>query len=204
MGGVDVSPGELLDRIEDLGVETPGGITTSAYADFDRDLNLTSVALSLGLGEVVDNAERFPGLVYEADDYEETVVVVFADGTVFVDSAGTVSVQDVLEDIGDRLLELGLLEEGLGPSSEFELAPKTVPVPPEYEVPEGAGMTDGEGVVDAEHVCPNCVRGLRGDENYCPECGLELDSGCQACGHELSGTENYCPECGAAVADDRA
>jgi hypothetical protein len=204
MGGVDVSPGELLDRIEDLGVDTPDGITTSAYADFDHDLNLTSVAISLGLGEIVDSAERFPGVVYEADDYEETVVVVFGDGTVFVDSAGTVSVQDVLEDIGDRLLELELLEEGPGPSAAFELAPKTVPVPPDYEVPEGAGMTDGRGVVGAEDVCPGCDRDLRGEENYCPECGLNLDSGCPACGHELSGTENYCPECGAAVADDPA
>jgi RNA polymerase subunit RPABC4/transcription elongation factor Spt4 len=202
MGGVEVSPNELLDHIEDLGVETPDGITTSAYADFDRHLNLNSVAISLGLGEIVCNGERFPGLVYEADDYEETVVVVFDDGTVFANSAGTVSVQDILEDIGDRLLELGLLEEGLGPSAEFELAPKVVPVPPAYEVPEGTGMADGEGVVDAERICPSCDHDLNGGENYCPKCGLKLDAGCPGCGYELTDGENYCPECGTAVADD--
>ncbi|WP_336135711.1 double zinc ribbon domain-containing protein [Natronomonas amylolytica] len=202
MGGPDVSADELLNHIEALGVELPDGITTSAYVDFDHDLDLASVAISLELGEVLDHGERFPGVVYDPDDYEETVIVVFSDGTLFADSAGTVSVQDILEDVGNRLLELDLLEAGVGPSAEFELAPKTVPVPSEYEVPEGAGMTDGRGVVAAEHVCPDCDHELSGGENYCPTCGLNLDSGCPDCGHELRGTENYCPECGTAVAGD--
>jgi RNA polymerase subunit RPABC4/transcription elongation factor Spt4 len=201
VGGPEVSSDELLNHIEALDVELPGDVMTSAYVDFDHEINLTSVAIGLELGDVLDYGERFPGVVYDADDVEETVIVVFGNGTVFVASAGNVSVQDVLEDVGERLLELGMLDGGVGPSAEFELAPKTVPVPSGYEVPKGTGMTDGRGV-RVEQACPDCDYELSGEENYCPTCGHNLGSGCPDCGHELRGTENYCPDCGTAVASD--
>lgn len=44
--------------------------------------------------------------------------------------------------------------------------------------------------------CPSCDAALQGDENFCPECGLDLSSTCSSCDEDLTGDETFCPACG--------
>jgi RNA polymerase subunit RPABC4/transcription elongation factor Spt4 len=190
MGGSKVSPSELLDRLESLEVEIPDGTTTTAYADFGREFNINAVAISLGLADVVYDPDRFPGVVYHPDDGDD-VVVFFGSGVVFIEATDA-GVHDIVDDLADQLVELGLLETGMGPDVDFETTPRTVPVPEGYhETSAGGG--------DA---CTNCGHELTGEENFCPDCGTEVRSGCPDCGYDLSGEENYCPDCGTPVTGD--
>ena len=77
MSELTVSAADLRDRLDELGVDANEGASTSAYTDLDTSVNLNAVAIGLGLEDVVYDPDRFPGIVYEPDAYEETVVVVF-------------------------------------------------------------------------------------------------------------------------------
>jgi len=208
MEATTVATDELLGRLDALDVDRADGATTSAYADLDSMLNLNAIAIGLGLESVAYEPDRFPGLVYRPGEYEQTVVVVFGNGTLFVDSGAPVGVDEIVDDVTDRLVDLGLLDEP-SPTASFSLSPTEVPVPPEYgdvagddaEVEADADVaTDSDG--DAAETCDNCGHALTGEESFCPECGEEIRSSCPECGFELSGSERFCPECGTAVASD--
>lgn len=210
MGGIEVAPQELLNRIESLGVETPDGPSTTAKTDFEHQFNLNSVAIGLGLEQVFYEPESFPGIVYTPSEFEETVVLFFGGGTVYLDCAGGNGVHEVIEQMADQLTELGMLEEAQPASSNLELAPMSVQVPEEYEeiadeadtTAEDDGLESGTASEPSDVSCTNCGHDLTGDENFCPECGTELEANCPDCGYELDGSENYCPDCGTDVAGD--
>ncbi|MFD1598725.1 zinc-ribbon domain-containing protein [Halobellus rarus] len=213
MGESTVSTSELVARLDALDADVSGGASTSAYADLQTTVNLNAVAIGLGLEDVTYDPERFPGIVHSPDAYDETVVVVFGNGTLFVDSGASVGVHEIIDDVTEQLVELGLLSEPT-PSSEFSLTPTEVPVPPEYEETATRAETDAknetadregsagdEAAAGAER-CDSCGHELAGNENFCPDCGEEVRPSCPACGHELAGGENFCPECGTGLAAD--
>ena len=46
-------------------------------------------------------------------------------------------------------------------------------------------------------LCPRCHKKLRGDENFCVFCGLNLNKNyCTNCGHENDLENNFCVNCG--------
>ena len=195
--------------MESLGVAVEGGGSTSAYADLGASVNLNAVAIGIGLENVVYEPERFPGVVYEPEAYDSTVAVVFGNGTLFVDSAGSAGVDEIVDDITAQLAELGLIPD---PSTgrEFSLTPTEIPVPAAYADATGSDADDGTDAaadgVDASNddtdTCAECGHGLSGGENYCPECGTAVAPSCPSCGHDLAGGENFCPECGTDIAAD--
>lgn len=219
MGAVTVHPDEIVARLDALDVDVRDGASTSAYTDLGTSVNLNAVAIGMGLDDVVYDPEAFPGIVYEPEAYDGTVAVVFGNGTLFVDSAASVGVHDVVDEVTAQLAELGLVPEPT-PGGEFSLTPTEVPVPPEYaeygtEPAGGDPATDGtdqasvgavesasEPAADATEACTECGHGLSGEENFCPECGAEVVPSCPSCGDELSGGENFCPECGTDLAAD--
>lgn len=70
--------------------------------------------------------------MYEPDASEDTVVVVFGNGTLFVDTGASTGVREIVTEITAELVDIGLLSDP-DPSAGFSLAPAEVPVPPEYE-----------------------------------------------------------------------
>ena len=212
---------EVVEAVESLGVAVEGGGSTSAYADLGASVNLNAVAIGIGLENVVYEPERFPGVVYEPEAYDSTVAVVFGNGTLFVDSAGSAGVDEIVDDITAQLAELGLIPD---PSTgrEFSLTPTEIPVPAAYADATGSDADDGTGSAgdtgddtgsagdtgddtgsagDTD-TCAECGHGLSGGENYCPECGAAVAPSCPSCGHDLAGGENFCPECGTDIAAD--
>ena len=187
--------------MESLGVAVEGGGSTSAYADLGASVNLNAVAIGTGLENVVYEPERFPGVVYEPEAYDSTVAVVFGNGTLFVDSAGSAGVDEIVDDITAQLAELGLIPD---PSTgrEFSLTPTEIPVPAAYADATGSDADDGTGSAGDTDTCAECGHGLSGGENYCPECGAAVAPSCPSCGHDLAGGENFCPECGTDIAAD--
>ena len=209
MGDVTVPREEVVEAVESLGVAVESGGSTSAYADLGASVNLNAVAIGTGLENVVYEPERFPGVVYEPEAYDSTVAVVFGNGTLFVDSAGSAGVDEIVDDITAQLAELGLIPD---PSTgrEFSLTPTEIPVPAAYADATGSDADDDTDAaadgVDASNddtdTCAECGHGLSGEENYCPECGAAVAPSCPSCGHDLAGGENFCPECGTDIAAD--
>jgi len=218
MGAVTVHPDEIVARLDTLDVNVRDGASTSAYTDLGTSVNLNAVAIGMGLDDVVYDPEEFPGIVYEPEAYDGTVAVVFGNGTLFVDSAASVGVHDVVDEVTAQLAELGLVPEPT-PGAEFSLTPAEVPVPPEFAEhgaePAGGGAATGgaqtsvgsaepasEPTADGTVACTECGHGLSSEENFCPECGAEAVPSCPSCGDELSGEENFWPECGTDLAAD--
>jgi RNA polymerase subunit RPABC4/transcription elongation factor Spt4 len=198
-----VSPDEIIGRLAELGVETGTGASTTAYTDLGTQVNLNAIAIGAGLDEVMYEPETFPGVVYELEAYDGTVAVVFGNGTLFVDSTGSVGVHEIADEITTQLAELGLVPDP-DPGREFSLTPTEVPVPVEFgeQASEPAGNATGSTSTDDVGACAECGHGLTGEENFCPECGAEVASNCPSCGYDLAGEEKFCPECGAEVAAD--
>lgn len=199
MGETTVSPDELLDLLEALDVSLPDEATT-AYADLGQRLNLNAVAIGLGLDAVAYEPDRFSGLVYRPGAYDPTVVVLFANGTLFVDGAPSVDAREIVSDVTDRLVEMELVDER-GPTPKISRSPSEVPVPTEATEAAVDG-TDGERTTMGPDPCANCGRKLTGAENFCPGCGEQLRPRCPSCGDGLAGSENYCPACGVGLATD--
>ena len=46
-------------------------------------------------------------------------------------------------------------------------------------------------------ICPNCGETIADDLNFCPSCGMELDSlNCPSCGAKNNKKSKYCRACG--------
>jgi transcription initiation factor TFIID TATA-box-binding protein len=66
-------------------------------ADTERPLNLSALAIGLGLEVTEYEPEQFPGLVYRLDDYA-CVLLIFASGKVVITSAADVETAEVVSD----------------------------------------------------------------------------------------------------------
>jgi len=78
-------------------------------ADLGHDLNLNALAIGLGLEDVEYEPEQFPGLVYRMDD-PEVVLLLFGSGKIVI--TGGKFAEDAtaaVENIVERLDDLGLL-----------------------------------------------------------------------------------------------
>lgn len=186
MTGTSVATAEILNDLGSLGVAVPDEATT-AYGDLGRELNLNAVAVGLGLGAVEYESERFPGLAYAPDAFDGDVAVLFGNGVVFVATA-TTDPRDAIAGVGDRLVDLGLIDEGAAQSVDVETFPGAVPVPAEYgdaseheeptgreePVERGTSASTGTEPRTAPETCDNCGHELSGGETFCPACGVEL------------------------------
>ncbi|MFB6091656.1 MAG: zinc-ribbon domain-containing protein [Haloquadratum sp.] len=174
-----VSPDALVSDLESVDADVPEGTTTTASADLGSQLNLNAIAIGLGLETIEYEPERFPGVIYRPPEYDQTVVVLFGNGTLFVESAASAAMAEIAAHVAAELDELGLGGQS-GLSADVSLSPTEVPVPPEYE-PETAATSDAEpagtagaGSDGAATTCSNCGHELTGEENFCPECGTEI------------------------------
>ena len=80
-----------------------------ATSDLENDINLTSIAITLGLENVEYEPEQFPGLVYRIRE-PKAVALLFTTGKVVC--TGTKNVEDIkiaLEKIKTELLNAGLI-----------------------------------------------------------------------------------------------
>lgn len=215
MGDPALPPEWIVGRLEQLGIEIDNGASTSAYADLGTPVNLNAVAIGIGLDDVKYDPDTFPGVVYEPEAYDGTVAVVFGNGTLFVDSAASLDVDEIIDEITAQLAELGLISEPTD-GGDVSLTPSEVPVPADFAGHSGTlgdaetddtelgsgGDAGSESTDDDTGACAECGHDLSGDERFCPECGTEVASGCPSCGHDLAGGENFCPECGTDLAAD--
>ena len=80
-----------------------------ATSDLGAEINLTEIALGLGLENVEYEPEQFPGLVYRVEE-PKAVILVFGSGRIVC--VGARSTEDVLkavEKVSEKLTGLGLL-----------------------------------------------------------------------------------------------
>ena len=75
-------------------------------ADIGQQLNLSALAIGLGLEVTEYEPEQFPGLVYRPTDHD-CVMLVFASGKVII--TGTIDVESAEEVVADFLDEMDTL-----------------------------------------------------------------------------------------------
>lgn len=106
---------QTVTTLRVIGVDAPSDPEVTVQnivstGDLDADLNLTAVAIGLGLETVEYEPEIFPGLVYRLPDHD-VVVLLFSSGKVVItgaDSPGTT--EAAIETVHTELAELDLLE----------------------------------------------------------------------------------------------
>ncbi|ATW88218.1 TATA binding protein of transcription factor TFIID [Halohasta litchfieldiae] len=104
----------IFEKLRELGIPitdspeiTVQNIVSSA--DLGYDLNLNALAIGLGLEDVEYEPEQFPGLVYRMED-PEVVILLFGSGKIVITGGkfaedATAAVENIVEKIDD----LGLL-----------------------------------------------------------------------------------------------
>jgi transcription initiation factor TFIID TATA-box-binding protein len=115
-----------------------------ATSNLESELNLTSIAVTLGLDRVEYEPEQFPGLVYRLDE-PRVVVLLFGSGKLVCTGARRPSdVALAVQQISKELQRAGLLREQRSPSdsahksSRGKSRPKeTSPSVPAPEAPDG-------------------------------------------------------------------
>ena len=106
----------VLAELDALGIPVPDEppITVQnivASADLGQRLNLSAIAVGLGLEHVEYEPEQFPGLVYRLDE-PSVVVLLFGSGKVVVTGGERpADATAAIEAVMSRLTELGLFEQ---------------------------------------------------------------------------------------------
>ncbi len=119
-GGVTLEePQKSVDKIKKLlnegGIETADEVKAEiqnivASYELDTDLNLNSVAITLGLERVEYEPEQFPGLVYRLDD-SPVVLLLFGSGRmVCTGGKNEEQLEEGVEKIKEELKKAGLLD----------------------------------------------------------------------------------------------
>lgn len=110
---VKVAIDHVVDEFRTLGIpiaESPEIVVANivSTADLDRQLDLSAIAIALGLENIEYEPEQFPGLVYRLDD-PEIVVLLFGSGKLVI-TGGTQSTDaaSALEAVSARLAEFDL------------------------------------------------------------------------------------------------
>jgi len=104
-----------LGELDALGISVPDEPTITvqnivASADLGQQLNLTAIAIGLGLERVEYEPEQFPGLVYRLDE-PSVVVLLFGSGkAVITGGKQPEDAAEAIEAVISRLTELGLFE----------------------------------------------------------------------------------------------
>lgn len=118
-GGVDLDePQRSVDKVkrllDDSGIETADEVKAKiqnivASYELNTELNLNSVAITLGLEKVEYEPEQFPGLVYRLND-SPVVLLLFGSGRmVCTGGKNTEQLEEGVEHIKDELNKAGLL-----------------------------------------------------------------------------------------------
>ncbi|PGF14527.1 TATA-box-binding protein [Natrinema sp. CBA1119] len=105
----------VFDELRDLGIDVAESPPIEvqnivASVDFGHRLNLTAIAIGLGLENIEYEPEQFPGLVYRLDE-PSVVVLLFGSGKAVVTGAKTTDdVTEATKAVETRLTDLGLFE----------------------------------------------------------------------------------------------
>ncbi|MBN1391103.1 MAG: TATA-box-binding protein [Candidatus Thermoplasmatota archaeon] len=100
--------GRVLTMIKEMGVnvDTAPKVTVQnivATTDLGRELNLNSIAITLGLEKVEYEPEQFPGLVYRVD-HPRVVALLFGSGKIVC--TGAREIEDIDIALGEIVKEL--------------------------------------------------------------------------------------------------
>ena len=104
----------ILEKISTIGVEVTDEPQVTiqnivATADLNTDLNLNSIAISLGLERVEYEPEQFPGLVYRIDQ-PKVVALLFGSGKVVCTGARKIEdIEEAIQEITNELTAAGLI-----------------------------------------------------------------------------------------------
>ncbi len=80
-----------------------------ASSDLEQEINLNTVAITLGLEKVEYEPEQFPGLVYRLDD-PKVVVLLFSSGKMVITGAKIPNdVTRAVDKIAEELRDAGLM-----------------------------------------------------------------------------------------------
>ena len=107
--------GRFLDDLRALGLDVPAEPTVDvqnivATADLSQSLNLSAIAIGLGLEHTEYEPEQFPGLVYRLDD-PDVVVLLFGSGKCVITGGNHREViERALDAVTTSLLDLDLIE----------------------------------------------------------------------------------------------
>jgi len=106
---------ETMQMLYGLGIDVPRDPSVTvenivSIADLHQQLNLTAIAVGLGLEAVEYEPEQFPGLVYRIEN-PHVAILLFGSGKLIITGARRESeLGTALTSIQTRLTELGLLE----------------------------------------------------------------------------------------------
>lgn len=117
LAAVETAMETTFDAIEELGIPVPHvpdftvqNIVTSG--SLGQHLNLSAIAVGLGLEDIEYEPEQFPGLIYRAPDLG-TVTLLFGSGNIVI-TGGThpTDAEETITFVWQQLDNLGLLDVG--------------------------------------------------------------------------------------------
>lgn len=134
--------------------------STPGYLEAGHRLNLNAVAIGVAQKLMSFDEDNFPAVFYQPDGDDATAIL-FQNGVIAcVDAPDQQVAEDVCWTALERAREFMMLagdhEERFHAGEPLE----------RLEIPVPATVLLRE--------CPGCGEGLRGSENFCPECGQEL------------------------------
>ena len=111
---VNEAVGKVLDNIRKIGIDVADDPEIKiqnivATADMKKELNLNTIAISLGLEKVEYEPEQFPGLVYRVDK-PRVVMLLFGSGKIVCTGAKEIKDIDLaLQEVIKELTDAGLI-----------------------------------------------------------------------------------------------
>ena len=106
--------GMVMKQIRSMGIEVPERPEVNiqnivATTDLKKELNLNSIAITLGLERVEYEPEQFPGLVYRVDE-PKVVALLFGSGKIVCTGARNIpDIDRALQEIVKELTDASLL-----------------------------------------------------------------------------------------------